>query len=477
MKKKIVTLIVIAIVSEIVAISGVFFVLYHFLNKGTVVNAVNVDTNSTNILPAYNSIYGNRFLQPANKSLDNIFYNINAEINIVKEKSLIQRALIKETLYFTSSEYFTSSDKENSGTVFLYVPSLNSSTTNIKNISSNRGVLNFKIKGLMLEIELGELLDNFLDSVTVEFEVLLNKNSGTISYSSKHVYLTNFLITPVVLKNGEPVLAFKSSFGDPYMYNMNNYRISFLVDNDATIFAPGEKTEQQNDDGKKLVSFEAKQLRDFPAVVLIDNQATNFIHDIQIEKVKNTEIYFINSRQAKTYVKEAFLFAYKNIGAYPYNKLFIVNADLSSISLRGMEFSNMIFISDDCFNDKEQLKRITYHEIFHQWFYGIIGTDQINEPFLDEGLVNYLAMYLAGDKLGNTYDSDFLKKNLTSYASKKDYYDLAYDDATVYFSNIHRQLGDNFFILLKTIYNDKKFSVLYYNEFMKYLAKFSQGGN
>ena len=29
------------------------------------------------------------------------------------------------------------------------------------------------------------------------------------------------------------------------------------------------------------------------------------------------------------------------------------------------------------------------HEVVHQWFYNLVGNDQVNEPWLDESLAQY----------------------------------------------------------------------------------------
>jgi len=357
----------------------------------------------------------------------------------------------------------------------------------------------FKVENLMLKIELPNIgtdnnsmiesnssvnktnnsvteKNNSTDLLTIEieYEILLNKSSGTISRTNSHTYLTNFLITPAVFRDNEPIVATKSSFGDPYIYNASNYTIRFLVDNDVDIYAPGAKEESSVNEGKKYIRFEAKMVRDFPAVILKNNPSQGYTHVVEVEKVKDTEIYFINSNKTRNFVKEAFTFAYENIGPYPYEKLFIVEG--IDMDLRGMEFSNMIFISKSCLTNANILKRVTYHEVFHQWFYGIIGTDQITEPFFDEGLVSYLAMYLVGDKIGNNYNSGFLNKRLKDYGSVNEYYDLAYDNATYFFASIHKKLGDSFYEMLKKIYDDKKYTILYYNEFMDYVNMFTQGG-
>jgi len=217
---------------------------------------------------------------------------------------------------------------------------------------------------------------------------------------------------------------------------------------------------------QKIV-FTAMDLRDFP-VVMLKNENQVSSSEIHVERIYNTDIYFINSKAASEYVKEAFSFAVEKIGPYPFEKLFVVRAP---ISLQGMEYSNMIFIAESCFssNNKDDFARVLYHEIFHQWFYGIIGTDQVNEPFLDEGIVNYLAMALKGNMPGNTYDKRFTGMGLKNYSSRDEYYRLAYNDAAIYFANIHRELGNDFYKLLQLIYNEKRFSIMCFDEFLQYV--------
>ena len=44
----------------------------------------------------------------------------------------------------------------------------------------------------------------------------------------------------------------------------------------------------------------------------------------------------------------------------------------------GMEYPNIVFISDSIDDESEYLKVIV-HEIAHQWWYGIVGNNEIKE--------------------------------------------------------------------------------------------------
>lgn len=76
--------------------------------------------------------------------------------------------------------------------------------------------------------------------------------------------------------------------------------------------------------------------------------------------------------------------------AYPYERLVVVQGDFPD----GMEFSGLVFVSDDWFRTwqgipNDWLTLITAHEVAHQWWYALVGNDQGNVPYMDEALATY----------------------------------------------------------------------------------------
>jgi hypothetical protein len=77
-------------------------------------------------------------------------------------------------------------------------------------------------------------------------------------------------------------------------------------------------------------------------------------------------------------------------GAYPYESLRIVQADLND----GQEYDGLVFLGTKFYNEYEgsarsNLVAIGVHEIAHQWWFGLVGNDQAIEPWLDEALAVY----------------------------------------------------------------------------------------
>lgn len=74
-------------------------------------------------------------------------------------------------------------------------------------------------------------------------------------------------------------------------------------------------------------------------------------------------------------------------GPFPYDELVIAENGF----LTAMEYSALISLSGYAFTAYEGspdslLVSITSHEVAHQWWYGAVGNDQVDEPWLDEAL-------------------------------------------------------------------------------------------
>ena len=79
-----------------------------------------------------------------------------------------------------------------------------------------------------------------------------------------------------------------------------------------------------------------------------------------------------------------------SFGPYPHSWLAVVETELND----GLEADGLYFLSSSFYGAypggiKNNLSVIAIHETSHQWWYGAIGSDQANEPWLDEALSTY----------------------------------------------------------------------------------------
>lgn len=81
-------------------------------------------------------------------------------------------------------------------------------------------------------------------------------------------------------------------------------------------------------------------------------------------------------------------------GPYPYREMSIVEAPLM---YHGMEFPGVSLIGTDVYQKyRKDLETLVVHEVAHNWWYNMVGSDQVLSPWQDEGLAEY-SMYEYSD--------------------------------------------------------------------------------
>ena len=161
------------------------------------------------------------------------------------------------------------------------------------------------------------------------------------------------------------------------------------------------------------------------------------------------------------------------IGRYPYSTLNIVSADIWT---DGMEYPQLIMIKEDYFAwSKELLHGYTHdffrktiaHEVAHQWFYGVVGNDQYEEPWLDESFAtyletiyaNYVGMHNATAYVEMEYPLDSSLDVLQNVYMVKN---TVYTGGAAFLSEIQEILGEKGFLdALKAIYQEYGYQVLH----------------
>ena len=96
----------------------------------------------------------------------------------------------------------------------------------------------------------------------------------------------------------------------------------------------------------------------------------------------------------------------KRYAIYPYTELDIVATPTLAL---GIEYPGMIAITDRIYNvDGEYrgsptsvyMESTIAHEVGHQWFYSLVGDDQLDDPWLDESLTQFATLQYYTDQYG-----------------------------------------------------------------------------
>ena len=93
----------------------------------------------------------------------------------------------------------------------------------------------------------------------------------------------------------------------------------------------------------------------------------------------------ILEQTAVSFAKDAVRTRSEWIGEYPYSMVSVVQGPESFGG--GMEYPTITVISPT--GDEKILDYTIAHEISHNWFYGILGSNERKYPWMDEGLNTY----------------------------------------------------------------------------------------
>ena len=200
-----------------------------------------------------------------------------------------------------------------------------------------------------------------------------------------------------VYENGSWRTDAYSPIGDPFVSNCANYTVGLTVPAGYQCAATGVCALDKKEKDSWHYTVDAPAARDF-AFALSDvwQKATAKQNGVQI-----TAYAPDNAGNAAKYAAKALKVYEKLYGDYPYETLTVCAIDFP---FGGMEYPGLIFVSLPYFAAEQQdsLELVMAHETAHQWFYALVGSDQVLEPWQDEALCEYAMLRYARQVYGQS---------------------------------------------------------------------------
>ncbi len=181
----------------------------------------------------------------------------------------------------------------------------------------------------------------------------------------------------------------------------------------------------------------------------------------------------------------------KRFGPYPFRELDVVETPTTA---GGIEYPGLVVINKD-FYEKDVTPEFQFdvaHEVAHQWWYSVVGDDQVNTPWMDEALAQYSTLIYFQDTYGiaaadqirqNPFQAlwDRAKKNgedmpiglpVSAY-TQAEYSEIVYSKGPLYFDAVQQQIGDKFYTFLQTYYSKYKYQLVTPDDFRQLLDQVS----
>jgi hypothetical protein len=329
---------------------------------------------------------------------------------------------------------------------------------------------------LLDEITLGEKLE-----VSLPFKI---ETEGSIRDQRVRFGITNgVLIAPTFyplippLIDGEWQVEIPPEGGDTTNSDVALYQVTITAPVEMDLITSGVGVDRAlSDDKQQTVEYVTGPMRDFAFAVGSLEKISDVVNDVTLNVWVLPQHYSSGEKLLDAAIMQMGLL-HDLVGPYPYPELDILD---TPCAFGGIEYPGLLYI---CSLDAGFYIDTTVHEIAHQWFYGLIGNDQLHEPWLDESAATYWQVLYYENAVGEGRAASQLHQyetwvygaenqdapiglGIDEYASSAEYYTIVYYKGALFYDALREHMGDElFFQFLREYYNRYQYQFVHTSDF------------
>ncbi len=262
--------------------------------------------------------------------------------------------------------------------------------------------------------------------------------------------------------------------GDAFFTDVADYAVNLTLDSPARVAHTGTQLAAE---GSRSFRLQALGVRDF-ALAISER------YEVASATVGGTTVsaFYLPEHRAggQQYLQsamQALAWFNQTLGAYPYASFQVAETASYDPAWVGQEYPQLIFISSQSTAGQvgmgSYLSYLVAHETLHQWFYGLVGNDQLYEPWVDEALATQMsyrfleAMDLA---IGQAYWHSLAERRqqdaatwpdrpvntaIYDYADEGHYFAIVYRKGAAFLEEVRHQMGDAAYLAALRVYVDR----------------------
>lgn len=266
-----------------------------------------------------------------------------------------------------------------------------------------------------------------------------------------------------------------TGFADRVFARAAVYKARISVPAGMTVIASGTTTGSQTSGGTTSFDVITGQVREFAFSIgrFASAQATHAGITINVY-YKPGDGLDGAAKQIALHAAASLLVFNDRFGAYPYAEL-----DFHLINARrgydiGVEYPGLIYLLIDG-SYTANTRFVTAHEVAHQWWYGVVGNDIFNEPWIDEAFSQWSPLlveeFWAGPAAAEqVYQAQIARLaqrtslpcglSVYQYRTWNTYYAAVYGRGAQFLYTLRRELGDEaFFAGIRRYYADNTYGI------------------
>lgn len=352
--------------------------------------------------------------------------------------------------------YYNNTGAALSEIVFSVQPNRYANTFILNSIAQDGTPLTaFTLNGQRMSVSLPQPLQTgsaATFSLNFKLNIPTKQSDDVFGYDFNQINLVDWYPFIVPYKNGW-LLHDPMPWGEHLVYDSSDIELNIKKDSDVLI-AAGAAAEQNG---------EWTRYRMYGARTFALSASNEFL--VSESTVGNVMIrsYYFDGYQAggegilllASQAMETFSAQY---APYPYQSLSIVQMNMQD----GMEYDGVVFLATNFYAQynggaRNNLATIGVHEIAHQWWYGLVGSDQPLEPWLDEALATYSERIFYENnypaniswwwnfRVNYFKPSGYVDTNIYNGGSFRSYTDAVYLNGAYFLDDLRERMGYGYF--------------------------------
>lgn len=310
-------------------------------------------------------------------------------------------------------------------------------------------------------------------------------NYGTFNYQDNVLTLANFY-PMLAVYDDHWNLEMPPSYGDPAFSETSLFRVSLTVPDDMVVAMSGTTIDrQQNADGTVTLTALSGPMREFMIAMSPDFEVvSSTLGDTTIHsyyKAGDAE----GGALVLQYVRDSLRIYNRDFGTYPFAELDIVEAPVTA---GGVEYPGLILMAASRYGmEGDIFEFAAVHEAIHQWWYSVVGNDQVDVPWLDESLTNYSTVFyyqavynrqvaetVIQQRFRAKYEDalaagrDQVVGRPVAAFTAKDYGTIVYGKGPLFFHALRERVGDATYLdIMRAYYQDRKYQIATPEDFLR----------
>lgn len=255
------------------------------------------------------------------------------------------------------------------------------------------------------------------------------------------------------------------SIGDPFLSECADYKVTVDLPADYVAATSGQLDSETRTNDRKQCTYTLEHARDF-AMVLSDK------FEVISEDVDGVVVSYYHTSDSNAQVSlsaaaDSIRYFSQTFGAYMYPTLSVVQ---TGFCYGGMEYPALTMVANALDSDSGVYTIV--HENAHQWWYAMVGSDQLNCAWQDEGLAEYSTLMFFENHTGygftrtgligtatKSYRSFFsvlgqlngtvdtsMSRRLDRFSGEYEYNNITYNKGLLLFETLRTSLGDDKFL-------------------------------